>query len=249
MNLTEAWYSLVEVYPPGSIEVVLSIVSQVTILVVYGSLHYIAKPADRAAMRKCVPLVALNVVLDAAGHVAALKALSSYRHIGSVWEISLTSVRGPLPTRKQLVLGFIKGTLLFDLLFYHVHRLLHTRPFRKIHSIHHRFPHEVPLAAYYVHPAEFVLVNFSVPVAISVWMQSHVLSMVGMGAFSVFAAMWIHSGHDMFFMMNHEGHHIDMKKNIGAVGMMDMIYGTLYRRQQIEQDQRIMKQVLLSELD
>jgi sterol desaturase/sphingolipid hydroxylase (fatty acid hydroxylase superfamily) len=80
------------------------------------------------------------------------------------------------PAWHVVLLHFLLFAILFDVLFYFGHRLLHT-PFlyRRIHALHHRFQAPVPYSGACVHPVEFIfayiipnlaaatLFDFSVP--------------------------------------------------------------------------------------
>jgi hypothetical protein len=55
-------------------------------------------------------------------------------------------------------------------------------------------------------------------------------SMFSAGAISISVAMMIHTGFDVFFLMNPEVHHRFLDENIGAVGIVDYFIGSLIFR-------------------
>ena len=77
---------------------------------------------------------------------------------GEVYFIVWGHISLHFPAWPLVVLHFLLYAVSFDVLFYAVHRLLHTRLlYRWVHSLHHRFRAPVPYSGACVHPVEFTL--------------------------------------------------------------------------------------------
>jgi len=59
----------------------------------------------------------------------------------------------------QLLIEVLVFTLFYETYSYFVHRLLHTKQFRKPHSVHHYSVRTTPWSAYSVHPIEALLIG------------------------------------------------------------------------------------------
>ncbi len=89
----------------------------------------------------------------------------------------------------ETALNFAVQLIVFPLFYesysYFVHRLLHIRLFRKIHSIHHSSVRVTPWSAYSVHPIEALFIGVSAPLfmflfpmSLSVVLTLHIFGMV-----------------------------------------------------------------------
>jgi sterol desaturase/sphingolipid hydroxylase (fatty acid hydroxylase superfamily) len=120
--------------------------------------------------------------------------------------------------------------VLFDLYFYSMHRLLHTKWLhRKIHRFHHRSTSPTPLTAFAFHPVEGMLFNLFVPIMM-LFLDLHIASIATMYGFGIINSLVIHSGHEMFprnwykhpltswFITptHHDVHHATFKSNFGG---------------------------------
>jgi sterol desaturase/sphingolipid hydroxylase (fatty acid hydroxylase superfamily) len=85
----------------------------------------------------------------------------------------------------QLLIEVFVFTFFYETYSYFIHRLLHTKPFRKPHSVHHYSVRTTPWSAYSVHPIEALLIAMSAPlfmlifpVHLSVIFTFHILGVV-----------------------------------------------------------------------
>jgi sterol desaturase/sphingolipid hydroxylase (fatty acid hydroxylase superfamily) len=85
----------------------------------------------------------------------------------------------------QLLIEVLVFTLFYETYSYFVHRLLHIKQFRKLHSVHHYSVRTTPWSAYSVHPIEALLIGISAPifmlifpVHLSVIFAFHILGVV-----------------------------------------------------------------------
>lgn len=113
-----------------------------------------------------------------------------------------------------------------DLIFYNVHRLLHTKQLYFIHSIHHEYRYTHGIGAIYAHPIEFVLNNIVALVLpiyfIGIPLYQGYLIMV----FSTFYTVVISHG-GFIKDQDHLIHHQKYKYNYGLF-IMDNIFRTNY---------------------
>lgn len=66
--------------------------------------------------------------------------------------------------------------LLYDMLFYIIHRTFHSVPllYKYIHKQHHQYHHPTPISAFYMHPLD-ALISFAVPSYLSIMMIHSIL--------------------------------------------------------------------------
>lgn len=135
---------------------------------------------------------------------------------GSVWEWSN-------------LFGLPVAILTEEVLFYHLHELLHQPWFyQHIHKIHHRWIYPIGLAATYAHPVEHALTNI-LPIILSAKMAGFTYDMVRVWhAFTLINAILIaHGGYKLPFLDHlHDIHHSNPNYNFGTLGLLDRLYGT-----------------------
>ncbi|KAK2813908.1 hypothetical protein FQN50_000309 [Emmonsiellopsis sp. PD_5] len=234
MTLETQWANIVECYSPASIEVVGAAAVQATLVVIFGAYAWVgAEEKRRRTIRKMLPAVFGNVVIAAAVHIAALRLMSLWHGI-SVWDYSLTTVSPKIPSGSRLLMDLMSGVFFFEIFFYYLHALMHTKwLYRHVHSIHHR-SEEVSIAAFHSHPVEYLTMNFGMITGPPVLISSHVLSLLLNGAVAGVVALYVHSGDDLPGLMSHEGHHLKPNRNLGAVGILDWVHGTQYHSSPVQ---------------
>ncbi|KAA8641622.1 sterol desaturase family protein [Aspergillus tanneri] len=142
---------------------------------------------------------------------------------------TLSRVSTDWPPIFEVATHITAAVLLFDIIFYVLHRLMHTRPlYALIHFNHHAFHKPSPFAVVYAHPLDYFLTQ-ALPVMIVVrTLDAHVLTMVIVGSAGLLAAMYSHSG-DLAGIMSHRQHHRQPKENFGALGISDTLAGWLVK--------------------
>ena len=115
-----------------------------------------------------------------------------------------------------------------NLLFYLVHRLLHTKYlFRWIHYIHHEFIEPIAVASLYAHPMEHLFANtlaFFIPFFIigSTYIWSLIFIIMG-----TIITILSHANYKIISSHNdHIVHHKLFKYNFGFGGYIDIIFNT-----------------------
>ena len=130
------------------------------------------------------------------------------------------------PNNLNPIINIFLWLCLSDLIFYTVHRLLHTKQLYFIHSIHHEYRYTHGIGAIYAHPIEFVLNNIVALVLpiyfIGIPLYQGYLIMV----FSTFYTVVISHG-GFIKDQDHLIHHQTYKYNYGLF-VMDNIFRTNY---------------------
>lgn len=229
MDLQEVWNEIIDRYPPGLIELAGSTCIQLLVTFVYGLPYMLYVPKSRKAMRKCLPFVLSNTFYVFLVHATCLYLYA--RGIGSTdrfLNMSFSHVSKKVPSLQGFIKGYIGGLIIYDIMFYCVHRLLHTKLLmRATHHFHHSFKEEVPWAFFYVHPVEYISVVFGIALGLSSLIKANVLGLFfGIGIF-MFISQKIHTGYGLPGLIWHEGHHTHWGKNYGAIGLTDYLTGTL----------------------
>ena len=139
----------------------------------------------------------------------------------------------------QLLIEVIAFTLFYETYSYFVHRLLHTKQFRKPHSVHHYSVRITPWSAYSVHPIEAFLIGMSAPVFMLIF-PVHLSVIFAFHILGVVFTLLIHSnlklnGSNIFCQLFnrytecHAAHHSVGNVNFGFINSFwDLCFKTKY---------------------
>ncbi len=113
-------------------------------------------------------------------------------------------------------LSYVCSFFLHDTYFYWTHRLLHTKPFFKFHSIHHKSLYPTPFAAFAFNATEGIIQSFAF-VFISLLIPLHISTFMIFTLYSLIHNVYGHLGMDIlskermeqfpFRYFNHPTHH------------------------------------------
>ena len=138
-----------------------------------------------------------------------------------------------LPSGWNIFFQIMFTAMVDELLFYHVHRLMHVKAlYGTIHKQHHEFKHPNGLVAAYCHPVEMLFANV-IPLFVGpVVSGCHVYVFQIWMLFSVLATQTHHCGYNWPWMKGneqpgfHDFHHERFVHNFGATGHLDRLHGT-----------------------
>lgn len=142
-----------------------------------------------------------------------------------------------------LIIGqFFLYFVLFDIYFYFMHRLFHTKLLYWMHKYHHRSVVPDPLSAFSFHPLEALLTGGFVPLMVLIF-HLHLYAIIAATTFGVLNSVLIHSGHEVFprwwyrkdsfsrfylSPMFHDRHHSTYRYNFGGfTTIWDRVFGTM----------------------
>lgn len=108
-------------------------------------------------------------------------------------------------------------------LFYFLHRLAHTKLIWPLHSVHHEFNTPVPLAAFYAHPLEHLIVNLF-PVFFGPWLVG--LNCSWSRLWTAIVTVNAVGAHTVHYGAEHRDHHLYRTMNFGAGVWLDRLMGT-----------------------
>lgn len=161
--------------------------------------------------------------------------------IAALAQHGVVEVRTSMPPVGTFVAEAAAFVLAFDLYFYGLHRLLHTRPLRRVHALHHGSRAPTVLTALAFHPLEGALILAFTPLA--VWLVPfHLVSLVAASAFLGASLVLAHCGREPFpsswrrvpplawyvTPSVHGRHHVEPDCNYGAtLILLDRLCGTL----------------------
>lgn len=115
-----------------------------------------------------------------------------------------------------------------DVLFYHLHRLVHTKLlYKSVHKMHHEFQRPIAAASLWAHPAEHIFVNIFPPVAAALIVKSNFLT--AFLWFSIASTNVVLSHSRSSNGGSHGYHHVDGRCNFGSgLYLCDRLYGTFH---------------------
>lgn len=146
--------------------------------------------------------------------------------VGSLLTRELFEGVWPL-TFVDLFIQLITFIIFYESYSYFVHRLLHAKPFLKIHAVHHRSIRVNPWSAYSVHPVEAMLIGMSAPVFMALFPLSLGVAFV-LHVFGMMFTIFLHSNYGLDvgskmvravsgYPAYHSAHHLSGKVNFGFV--------------------------------
>ncbi|WP_163835649.1 sterol desaturase family protein [Spartinivicinus ruber] len=134
-----------------------------------------------------------------------------------VWPVSFIS----------LLIQLVAFMIFYESYSYFIHRLLHTKPFLKIHDVHHKSVRVTPWSAYSVHPVEAIFIAMSAPIFMSIFPLSLGVALV-LHIFGMMFTILIHSNYNLIinnpllgkvsgYPRYHSAHHLLGNVNFGFV--------------------------------
>jgi sterol desaturase/sphingolipid hydroxylase (fatty acid hydroxylase superfamily) len=119
---------------------------------------------------------------------------------------------------------------ILSLIFYYVHRILHTPYlYKRIHKVHHSWQTPVGCSAIYAHPIEHLLNNI-LPVFIpTLILKMHPIYLNIIVFITTMNSVNVHSGYNFVNAQEHDDHHKYFLCNYGAgLDVFDWLHSTRY---------------------
>ncbi|CAL1289049.1 unnamed protein product [Larinioides sclopetarius] len=135
-----------------------------------------------------------------------------------------------LPTFSRITLEIAFSILLQEIVYYYIHRFLHTPfLFKYVHYLHHKWNSPIAIIAELCHPLENFFANLFPIVLGPILLGSHLATSWIWYAIAIISTMISHSGFHIPQIPNpeiHDIHHSKHNRNYGVLGIMDRIHGT-----------------------
>jgi fatty acid hydroxylase domain-containing protein 2 len=181
------------------------------------------KPLDMDKLIKGLKVVAFNqLIINWLAYAISVIVFDHYQ----VWD---SVVIDKVPSFPSLLKNLFYCSIIYEVIFYVNHRLLHHRLIYKyFHKMHHEWTAPIAVMAVYCHPVEHVLCNF-LPMMGSVILRIDLATTVVFNTSMLFFTTLTHSGLDIPFISSiafHDYHHSKSNECYGTNGFLDMILGT-----------------------
>lgn len=135
-----------------------------------------------------------------------------------------------VPTFWILLRDLIASYCLFDVSFYTLHRILHSKLFyKRIHKIHHEWKAPIGIASIYAHPTEHLITNMTSTILGPTILSSDVCTLWIWLVCVAITTITDHSGYHFPFFKSpefHDHHHVFFTECFGTSGLMDFIFRT-----------------------
>ncbi|KAJ5706780.1 hypothetical protein N7488_006581 [Penicillium malachiteum] len=208
-------------------------ITQSVVVVAFGIYYCFTAPdsKSRYVLLLPIPAMVLNSIIVYLIHASCL-LLASWAQGLEPFDVSFSDLSRAPPTSNRVLKELIGAVVIFEILYYFGHRLMHRpRLYKLCHERYHSFAEahsqQVPYALFYAHPIQ-TLFTYSLPIIAAALQRSHVYSLWLSGALATLTMMYLHTGKDISGIMSHERHIVHPKFNFGAVGILDWACGTLY---------------------
>jgi len=256
-SFTEAWSGLVQTYDPRTIIIGSIVCIQILFFYIPSTLltlldlyfpafsrrHKIQSAAKQPTVGQILDAVYISLVnniistalqwfmyfyLDMDPRLTVSPELPSLSTVAyEVLSLSITKGHSLLMWSQ-----FLAGLITREVVFYYVHRFLHSSPklYQSLHKKHHAFTAPNAFAAQYCTFVEHILAN-TIPITLAhMVLRAHVVSFWCFVVFQVVEAAGDHCGYKWHFgwplTAEHDAHHENWRGNYGTLGWMDWLHDT-----------------------
>ncbi|KAI9597523.1 hypothetical protein BDF19DRAFT_435340 [Syncephalis fuscata] len=214
-------YTDFQVFIYGSAAIILTVVSLHMGLMTLIDLGYFPKSLDRYRIQpnkrsvaawyyKTLPMAATNLLI-----ISPIALWVSYNIV---------------TYGQQHPFGVLGCATALEITYYYGHRAAHhPRVYKYVHKVHHDFTAPIPIAAFHMHPLDFIATN-AIPVLIGpVLLQLHLMTVWLWVSIILVIHVHLHCGLELPFLptpMDHDYHHQVFNSNFGVFGFLDVIHNT-----------------------
>lgn len=215
-------------HPAGLIELGGTIITQFILIIIFGLYYYLTTPNTdfRQTHLSLIPLMIKNGIFVYSAQLFCL-SLISWLLGREEFSVSYSNATPNIPTSNQVLKEIIIATIIFEILFYSGHRILHhPELYKRFHLRNHRSD-QGPFSLYGIHSIEGMFISNSTIMAVAI-QNGHVVSIWLFQALVAWSMMYMRTGRNIAGIMSHETHRVHPRFNFGAVGLLDWCFGTLY---------------------
>jgi fatty acid hydroxylase domain-containing protein 2 len=179
-------------------------------------------PADKRKLFKMICLILFNQLFLNLG--ATWYAIAWIEYF-KLWHL----VKLEVPSFEKFIVNLVCCCMIYEILFYYLHRLLHHKwIYKYVHKVHHEWKSPIALASQYCHPVEHYVCNI-LPISGIFIVQPEVSTVLVFWLFVTTNNMIGHCGLNLPFLPSpefHDYHHSKFTECYSTNGLLDQIHGT-----------------------
>ncbi|KAI8053268.1 hypothetical protein BDF22DRAFT_683648 [Syncephalis plumigaleata] len=188
--------------------------------------HYRIQPNKKSQVTwyyKILPVAGFNLLV-----LSPLALYATYYIVAHVQQRQITTEA--LPSLGRMLVDILVSSVALETSYYYGHRSAHhPRLYKYCHKLHHDFTAPIPLAAFHMHPVDYLLTNVLPLLLGPMLFKLHIMTVWLWMSMALVLHIHLHCGLELPYLptpMDHDYHHQVFNANYGVFGFYDAFHNT-----------------------